>query len=319
MKHGPQLSGFLNLNKPAGFTSHDCVAKLRRMFRLKRVGHGGTLDPMATGVLPIALGTATRLLPYLPTEKAYRGVIQLGLVTDTDDITGTIIAQANASEITQAQVRQGLEIFHKGYDQRPPAYSAVQVAGKRLYQLARKGESIDISTRWVDIFNLEVLAWQPGPTATVELMINCGPGTYIRSIARDLGAVLGVGATLASLTRTKSCGFELGNSCTLDDLNPDSTNLIAPGLALQHLPAIRLDAEIAKRWCCGQKMAIETVNLTTPHRVLDQAGTLLGIGQLEDDIFRAKVVLPSQIDHSIDNNASNSHTSHDSSANDFSG
>ncbi|AFY60185.1 tRNA pseudouridine(55) synthase TruB [Synechococcus sp. PCC 6312] len=318
MNNRLQLSGFLNLNKPEGFTSHDCVAKVRRIFRLKRVGHGGTLDPMATGVLPIALGSATRLLPYLPTEKAYRGVIQLGLVTDTDDITGTIISQANASEITQAQVRQRLDIFQKGYDQLPPAYSAVQIEGKRLYQLARNGQRIDIPTRWVDIFNLEVLAWQPGPTPTLELSIRCGPGTYIRAIARDLGAALGVGGTLVSLVRTKSCGFELVNALTLGDLSPESTTLISPGLALQHLPAIKLDSEIAKRWCCGQKMAIETVNLTTPYQVLDQAGTLLGIGQLEDDIFRAKVVLPSHIDHSMDNNASTRNNSHDPPADDLS-
>ncbi len=286
-----QFSGFLNLDKPASFTSHDCVAKVRRIFKLKRVGHGGTLDPMATGVLPIALGSATRLLPYLPIAKAYQGVIRLGQVTDTDDITGNIVTEVDAREISLAEVTQALASFHNGYEQVPPAYSAVQVDGKRLYHLARKGLAVEIPKRWVDIFKLEILAWQPGPTAELELAIDCGPGTYIRSIARDLGAVLGVGGTLASLIRTKSCGFALADSVSFDQLNPETTALIPPGLALQHLPEIRLDTEIGKRWCWGQKMAIETVNLITPYRVLDEAGHFLGIGQLEDEIFRAKVVL----------------------------
>lgn len=252
---------------------------------------------MATGVLPIALGSATRLLPYLPTEKAYQGVVQLGLVTDTDDITGTVITQTNASDITQVQVMQALATFQGGYNQLPPAYSAVQVAGKRLYQLARKGQIVEIPTRWVDIVNIELLSWQAGPRATLELAIVCGPGTYIRSIARDLGAALGVGGTLVSLIRAKSCGFELDQAITLDTLNPNNAVLIPPGLALSHLPAIELDLETAKRWCCGQKMIIEAVTQTTPHRVLDQTGTLLGIGQIEEDIFRAKVVLPTPADH----------------------
>ncbi len=283
---------FLALNKPPGLTSHDCVAKVRRVFKLKRVGHGGTLDPMATGVLPIALGPSTRLLPYLPTAKAYQARIRLGQATDTDDITGTVISETDASHLNIASITQALETFHQGYDQIPPAYSAIQVNGKRLYHLARKGETVEIPMRWVDIFNIELLNWQPGPAPELEVAIDCGPGTYIRSIARDLGAVLGVGGTLASLIRTKSCGFDLANSVKVDTLNPATTPLIAPDQALAHLPELVLAPDLAWRWCCGQKLQFAGVNSASPHRVLTMEGVLLGIGQQEDECFRAKVVLP---------------------------
>ncbi|MEQ8963487.1 MAG: tRNA pseudouridine(55) synthase TruB, partial [Coleofasciculus sp. C2-GNP5-27] len=136
------MQGFLNLNKSAGFTSHDCVAKVRRLLRLKRVGHGGTLDPLATGVLPIALGRATRLLQYMTSDKAYRATIRLGVKTTTDDLEGDIVATASASGLTLETVVPLLQQFQGKIDQIPPMYSAVQVQGKRLYELARAGKTV---------------------------------------------------------------------------------------------------------------------------------------------------------------------------------
>jgi tRNA pseudouridine55 synthase len=151
---------------------------------------------------------------------------------------------------------------------------------------------VDIPQRWVDIFALQILDWQPGPPADLTIAIACGPGTYIRSLARDLGALLGVGGTLASLRRTQSCGFNLADSVTLADLNPETTGLIPPPQALIHLPALTLDPELARRWCCGQKLSLETIDSDTPYRVLDDQGTVLGIGQLNDlGLFCPQVVL----------------------------
>jgi tRNA pseudouridine55 synthase len=293
------LEGFLNLNKPAGVTSHDCVARLRRWLGVKKVGHGGTLDPMATGVLPLAVGRATRLLPYLPTAKTYAAVIRFGLTTSTDDREGAVLTEAGAAELTLAAVAARLPEFLGVIDQVPPAYSALQVGGQRLYDLARRGQVVTPAARSVTIHRLEVTGWQSGPYPELSLTIDCGPGTYIRSLARDLGQRLGPGATLAALQRTHSGGFDLADSLPLaavqDQLAP--LPLVPATTALQHLPAICLDPELAHRWRLGQKIpSPQPQPLGVPHRVLaapDQ--TLLGVGENQERegviILKAKMVL----------------------------
>ena len=252
--------GFINLNKPAGFTSHDCVAKVRRILQTKKVGHGGTLDPAATGVLPIAVGKATRLLQFLPTEKAYRARIRLGMKTTTDDLEGEIIATQPDVEISQADIKAGLDKFIGTIEQIPPIYSAIKKQGKKLYELARKGEKIDVPPRTVVIDTIELLNIIPGKFTEVEIAINCSPGTYIRAIARDLGEMLGVGGTLANLIRTKSCGMQLADSLTLlkleEQFQADALTLISPIQALKHLPKVSLNSEQAKRWCQGQAVEL---------------------------------------------------------------
>ncbi|MEQ9669362.1 tRNA pseudouridine(55) synthase TruB [Coleofasciculus sp. G2-EDA-02] len=252
------MQGFLNLNKPTGFTSHDCVAKVRRLLRLKRVGHGGTLDPGATGVLPIALGRATRLLQYMTSDKAYRATIRLGVKTTTDDLEGEVVASASASGLTQETVLPLLEQFQGKIEQIPPMYSAVQVQGKRLYDLARAGKTAEIPTRQVEVYQIEVLDWRPGEWAELDVAIACGAGTYIRSIARDLGEVLKTGGTLASLIRTQSSGFSLEQSLTLEELaqqvEAGTFNSIPPEAALEHLGKVTLSADDARRWCQGQRI-----------------------------------------------------------------
>ncbi|ASC72871.1 tRNA pseudouridine synthase B [Halomicronema hongdechloris C2206] len=279
-------AGFLNLNKPSGWTSHDCVGRLRRLLRTKKVGHGGTLDPAATGVLPIAVGRATQLLRFLATDKAYHAVIRFGLTTTTDDLQGTLVEQCSATDVTLEQVTSILPRFLGSIAQVPPRYSAIQVHGQRLYELARQGKPVEIPTRQVTVHSIEVLDWQPGEAPELTLAIACGPGTYIRALARDLGQVLGSGATLSALTRTRSNGFHLDDSLTLDQverqLAENRLSLIAPAAMLTHLPAITLTGDAARRFCHGQKLSLEQAPVAAgrPLRVLNQTNELLGIAQI---------------------------------------
>lgn len=280
------MHGFLNLNKPIGFTSHDCVAKVRRLLKLKRVGHAGTLDPAASGVLPIALGRATRLLQFLRQDKAYRATIRLGVTTTTDDLEGEILSAQPVPDLDLATAQAALPQFQGHIQQIPPHYSAIQVQGKRLYDLARAGKPITVEPRGVEVFQIDVLDWRPGEFPELDVAIACGPGTYIRSIARDLGQALGTGGTLAALTRTTSSGFDLTASLTLESLDSQiQQGLFQPTLperALQHLSRIALPASTAKRWCQGQRILLEPSDipwLEAPLRVHDDADRFLGIGQ----------------------------------------
>ncbi len=282
------MQGFLNLNKPVGFTSHDCVARVRRLTRLKRVGHGGTLDPSATGVLPIALGKATRLLQFLQSDKAYQATIQLGITTTTDDLEGEIITSVPVSELSIEAVKVALKSFEGTIAQIPPSYSAIQVQGKRLYDLARSGKKIEVPARTVEVFKIEVLDWQPGDFPKLDVAIACGAGTYIRAIARDLGAALKIGGTLAALTRTTSSGFQLADSLTLEQLEHQlqqgKFNPIPPAATLEHLPIVTLPATVAQRWCQGQRIpwndTLGGFSINTPLQIYQEGGTFLGIGHL---------------------------------------
>ncbi|PPS43870.1 tRNA pseudouridine(55) synthase TruB [Chroococcidiopsis sp. TS-821] len=280
------MLGFLNLDKPAGLTSHDCVAQVRRLLQMKRVGHGGTLDPAATGVLPIALGKATRLLQFLQTKKAYQASIRLGITTTTDDLEGDIISSQPVSDLSLEQVTTALKQFQGKIEQIPPRYSAIQVQGKRLYDLARAGEDVEIPVRSVEIFHIEILDWRPGDFPEIDVAIACGTGTYIRAIARDLGIVLQTGGTLAKLIRTHSSGFEIADSLTFEQLEAQiqqgSFQPIPPTQALQHLPAVTLPFAIAQKWCQGQKIACDITSLpsNSPLRIYQEGGDFLGIGYL---------------------------------------
>jgi len=281
------VQGFLNLNKPFGITSHDCVAKVRRLLRQKKVGHGGTLDPAATGVLPIALGKATRLLQYLPEDKAYRATIKLGITTTTDDLQGEVIAEKSVDRLTLYEVKLTLEKFQGTIQQIPPNYSAIQVQGKRLYDLARAGENITVAPRPVEIYHIEILDWRDGEFPELDLEITCGPGTYIRSIARDLGIALQTGGTLAALTRTASCGLKLTESLTFTDLETQIKQgtfaPISPETVLSHIETITLTEKEARRWCQGQRLVL-TENLPKhsfgKKRVNQENGKFLGIGEI---------------------------------------
>ena len=295
------MKGFLNLYKPQGVSSHDCVGAVRRLSGIRKVGHGGTLDPLAEGVLPIAVGRATRLLPYLPEGKAYRAVVRFGLTTTTDDLEGDVLTEHPADHLGLPDIEAVLPEFEGTIEQVPPAFSAIQVQGQRLYNLARRGKAVTVPSRTVTIHRLRVEQWQPGDRPELTLAIDCGPGTYIRSIARDLGDRLGTGATLAHLTRTRSGGFDAEHSLTLETVESlvaqQALELVDPAACLGHLPAIALPADLARRWQQGQKFPpTMVIPPQSPHRVLNESsGEFLGIGQLEErdegPILKAKMVL----------------------------
>ena len=210
--------GILNINKPQDMTSFDVVAIVRKKLGVPRVGHLGTLDPMAQGVLPIAFGKATRIMDYLDGDiKEYRAKIKFGLATDTDDIWGEVISKAPCQNVSLESIRECLQSFTGTISQIPPKYSALKVRGKKLYEYAREGKDAEIKPRTQHIFNIDIVSFDE-ENCELELQIACSKGTYIRSIARDLGESLGSAGTLSGLTRTGSGNFNIEDAISLDEL-----------------------------------------------------------------------------------------------------
>lgn len=287
------MQGFINLNKPYDWTSHDCVARVRKLLRLKRVGHAGTLDPAAIGVLPIALGKATRLLQYLPGEKAYKATVRFGVRTTTDDLQGEVITSQPCYGLNLTAIEAEIPQFIGKIEQIPPSYSAIQVEGKRLYDLARQGEIVQAPVRTVEVFKIEILDWRDSDFPELDIAIACGAGTYIRAIARDLGILLNTGATLAALTRTQSSGFYLQDSLTFTDLETQlqtaTFQTIPPDAALQQLPSVNLPDTLAKKWCQGQKVPVN-LDVLDLVRVYEQENRFLGVGKIQDQILIPQMV-----------------------------
>ena len=216
------MDGVLNLLKPPGMTSHDAVSFVRKTLGTKRVGHTGTLDPAAAGVLPICVGQATRLVEYLQAgTKEYIAEATFGFETDTGDAVGQVTNQSKATGVSLADVRASLSNFRGPITQTPPMHSAVKVAGKKLYELAREGLEIDVPTREVVISKLEVLRFVSSARPRAMLHIECTGGTYIRSLVRDIGRALGCGATMTFLVRTRSGAFEIESASTLEQIAED--------------------------------------------------------------------------------------------------
>ncbi|MFM7612783.1 MAG: tRNA pseudouridine(55) synthase TruB [Synechococcales cyanobacterium] len=310
------MDGFLNLHKPSGLTSHDCVIRVRKLLHIKRVGHAGTLDPAATGVLPIALGRATRLLQFLTTDKVYEALIRFGYQTSTDDLEGEIIRQAPPQAITGlslAQVQAHSAHFLGKFSQIPPQYSAIQVDGQRLYHLARTGQTVEVQPRWVQVFDLQILDWIQGDYPELRVTIACSAGTYIRSIARDWGERVQTGATLAQLIRTQSCGLKLCDSLNLSELQTQiglgQFQPIHPETVLAHLPQVQLTPQLAKPWCHGQPISINLVDILPINhelpllpptvRVHLHDRTFLGIGKIESENPEALAVWGQRIQLSL--------------------
>ena len=230
------ISGLLNLYKPAGWTSRDVVNRVERLTKPARAGHAGTLDPLAVGVLIVAVGSSTRLINAVQERsKEYRGTFQLGCRSDTDDNTGEITPVEFNHQPTRDEIEFLLPRFIGEITQVPPRFSAVHVNGRRAYDLARKGQSVDLAPRQVHVSRLEILdyVWP-----RLELMIECGSGTYIRSIGRDLGDLLGCGAMMTDLVRTRIGPFRSEDSIRVDDLQKENitTHLQSPVLAVEHWP-----------------------------------------------------------------------------------
>ena len=235
------INGIINIYKEKGFTSHDVVAKLRGMVRQKKIGHTGTLDPDAEGVLPVCLGKATRLCDMLTDkDKTYQAVLLLGTATDTQDITGTILAKSDTAHVSGAEVMDCINNYIGEYEQLPPMYSALKVNGKKLYELAREGREVERKTRKVVIHNIKILDIA---LPRVRMEVSCSKGTYIRTLCHDIGESLGCGGCMESLLRTRVGCFSLGDSYTLGRLAEILAN---EGLARVLTPVDQMFADLKK-------------------------------------------------------------------------
>ena len=274
-----RIFGLLNIDKPGGPTSHDLVAAVRRGTRVKKVGHAGTLDPLATGVLVLCLGPATRLSEYvMRSRKRYRARVHFGVVTDTYDAQGEIVARSDALP-ERAAVEAALADFRGAIEQVPPMYSAIKRGGRKLYELARAGQDVERPPRAVTIHRLELLDWQP-PFATLD--VECSAGTYIRSLAHDLGQALGCGAHLAALQRRASGRFRVEDAVPWDEFRAAmeagtwQQYLLPPDLALADAPAVHLSAEQAARVLHGNTIAAGDVAGDLA-RAYDPAGRFVAV------------------------------------------
>ena len=287
--------GFLVINKDRGCTSHDCVRQIRNLLNTKKVGHTGTLDPEVTGTLPIAIGSATRFIQYLPQGKTYVGQIKLGIRTSTDDIHGKIINQKDWPKITNEKLDQVLNNFRGIIKQIPPKVSSIHVNGERAYKKSFNNEDFELAPREVKIEELILKKWDQ-INGIIEVKIQCSAGTYIRSIARDLGEVLNSEGCLLSLKRISACGFHEENSIKISDIKKNikkTTNFIIPTIsALAHISTLVLTKEEEINfWQTGRAIKLDISYLNEinafdfkkPIKVINKKKTLLGIGFLNKE------------------------------------
>jgi tRNA pseudouridine55 synthase len=295
---GAPVDGLVVVDKPGGMTSHDVVARMRRIAGTRRVGHGGTLDPMATGVLIVGVERATRLLTYVSgSDKTYTATIRLGEATVTDDAEGEVVSRASAAGVTESAVRAALLAFVGEVDQIPSAVSAIKVKGVRSYARVRQGEQVELAARRVTIRRLEVTGVRAGgrtdagDTVDVDVVVECSSGTYIRAIARDLGAVLGVGGHLTALRRTAVGGFTLAEAATLEELaeRADPVTLTLSAAALRFFTRREADEAEAKVLSHGGPLA--PVGLAGPYAVFGPDGDVIAIVTEREGRARADVVL----------------------------
>ncbi len=289
------MTGLILLDKGEGLSSFGAVAQLRRIYGERRAGHTGTLDPMATGVLPILLGRATRLCGMLlEADKRYTAEILLGTVTDSYDITGNILAQSDV-DLSVERILPVLDKFKGKIQQTPPMFSALKVDGERLYSIARRGETVDIQPREVEIKLLDVNSFD-GKVLTVDVL--CSKGTYIRSLAYDIGKALGCGATLKALRRTMTGGFTLDSCATLDELRQcPEKHLLQPDLCVAHLPMATVTDNQRQRYLNGGELFIDRVDCNADLadgdkcRVYDRFGTFLGVSEAEGELIKVKCLI----------------------------
>ena len=251
-------SGFLNLLKPCGMTSHDVVNRVRKAFKTRAVGHMGTLDPEAAGVLPLAIGRATRLIPLVEGDsKVYRAEVLVGVSTDTYDSHGKVVARTLGAELSREGFEQALQRFLGNIEQIPPMFSAIKVQGKKLYELARAGEEIERAPRSITITRLELLNYYLRPDGLYcgLIEVECSKGTYIRSLCHDLGQVVSIPACMGFLLRMRSGPFTIMNSVTLDELER-APALLDMGSLFSHMPCIKLTKVEAMRFAQGQSLCV---------------------------------------------------------------
>lgn len=283
------LFGFLNIYKPKGLTSHDVVARLRKITKVRQIGHTGTLDPFATGVLPICIGKATRLIEYLDDDKEYLATVQFGKNTTTYDLEGEITATFD-KKVTEEDVKNALKAFEGEISQIPPIYSAIKVNGKKLYDYARQGQDIEIKPRKVTISKIELKEFDK-TSQSAKITVACSKGTYIRSIAYDLGAKLGCGGYLTALERTQAGKFQVNTAIKLEDLTEVSQiveNLINP-LDMLNIPIHNLSENERERVSHGMSIC----NSDFPDSdivILSYGGRIYAIGKVEQNKILVKKV-----------------------------
>lgn len=272
-------SGFLCIDKPTGVTSRDVVNVVQKLVRPLKVGHAGTLDPLATGVLVVAVGGATRLISYVQdTTKQYRGRFRLGLSSDTDDITGEVVVRGDPSHITAEQLSAVMTEFVGRIEQTPPRFSAVHVQGQRAYDLARQGREVELTSRTVEVFSIALVEFA-NPEFVID--VTCGSGTYLRALGRDIGQRLGCGALMTELRRTAVGPFTIDRAISVEALTRDNwtTQLWPVTTAVQHLASRPLsDEEVAAVRCgraisCGGKSPQDA-----EIALIDAVGALVGVG-----------------------------------------
>lgn len=283
----PTIDGLLLVDKPAGCTSHDVVAIARRALRVRRVGHGGTLDPFATGLLVLLVGRATRLLPYLEGEpKVYAATVRFGDETDTDDATGRVVRAAAVPD--RAAVEQAMRGLTGDVEQVPPAYSAKQVAGQRAHAAARRGAPLDLAPARITVYAWLAHAWREGD---VDVMVTCSGGTYVRALARDLGRAADSAAHLAALRRLRSGPFDVRDAGTLDALRGGTAAILPPVAAVPSMPVVVLDADSVRQVRQGRGVPAAGA---TPGRaaLVDNTGALVAVAQRDGDWWHPRTVLP---------------------------
>ena len=280
------MNGILCMNKPQDFTSFDVIGKLRGILHMKRLGHTGTLDPMATGVLPILVGTATKACDILPNQdKTYQATVVFGKATDTLDIWGKPLQNYPEQHVTEAALRAILPEFLGDITQLPPMYSAVAVNGRRLYELARKGETVERPTRTVHIDAITLDAFDE-TQQTATLTVSCGKGTYIRTLLSDIGQRLGGDAVMTALTRTAACGYPLQDCLTFEQVAAAMANgtleehLLPTDSLFSSYPKLRLNAAQERMFCNGVKLDLNRLRNLQPdqdiYTVYGATGTFLG-------------------------------------------
>jgi len=276
----------LLVDKPAGVTSHDVVNDARRGLRTRRIGHAGTLDPFATGLLVLLVGHATRLLPHLNGElKVYRATIAFGAETDTDDVTGSVTRTAGLPDASR--VRESIGTLTGSIEQVPPAYSAKQVGGRRAYAAARRGEALALAPVRVSVHAWEIREMSD---ERLDAVITCGGGTYIRALARDLGRLCDSAAHLSSLRRTHSGSFDVANATSIEDLRAGIASPEPPRAAVPHLPAITLSADEVRHVRQGRAISAAVTDSTAA--LVDAAGGLVAIAESVGERWQPRVVLP---------------------------
>ena len=292
-RKGRAVSGILLLDKPLGLSSNHALQRAKRLYGAAKAGHTGSLDPLATGVLPLCFGEATKFSQYLlDADKGYETTVRLGVCTDTGDAEGEITQQRDASTITQADVETVLDDFRGTISQLPPMHSAIKKDGQPLYKLARRGVEVERQPREVRISELVLRDFRPGTEAEVDLTVFCSKGTYIRSLAMDIGEALNVGGHVVALRRTRVASFELNRCVSLDTLaalkeadKQDAMDaLLAPvDSALEHMPLLKLPESSGFYLRQGQPVLVPNAPCDGMVRVALETGEFLGLGEILDD------------------------------------